>query len=158
MIKKHFSPCINVSVRKCILLIIKAGLDWGDLISKAEISEKLDGETQTSIHIVLNNSPYLQGYAKVSDTIVLDVLKNFVELLGSCECTEIKVEGGWEVKLTFDIDIDTDSISERQVKQHIANAKKANSASISKSWLNRREVEMRNDPDKRPKAFYYRVI
>ena len=161
MIKNNFSPCINVSVRECIRLIIEAGLDW-ELITEPEISEKIDEETQTrSITIVLNNSPYLKGtYYKVDDTIVLNVLKTFVELLGGCTFTEIQTVEGWEVdiEIHIDIDIDIDSIYKGQIRQHNADAKEANSVAIRNSRRNRREVEMANEPNADPNKFYWTYI
>ena len=161
MIKKHFSPCINVSVRQCIRLIIEAGLDWS-LITEPEISEKIDEETQTrSITIVLNNSRYLKGtYYEVDDNIVLNVLKTFVELLGGCTFTQIETGEGWEVDIEFniDVDIDNDSIHKAQIRQYIADAKKANRGAIRNIELNRTEVEMKNDPNADPNKFYWTHI
>jgi hypothetical protein len=157
MIKNNFSPCINVSVRECIRLIIEAGLHW-ELITEPEISEKIDEETQTrSITIVLNNSPYLQGtFFKVDDTIVLNVLKTFVEDLGGCTWTQIKTGEGWEVAIH--VDIDNDSIHRVQIRQYIADAKKANKDAIWNNYLNRREVEMANEPNADANKFYYTYI
>ena len=150
-----------MSVRQCIRLIIEAGLDWY-LITKPEISEKIDEETQTrSITIVLNNSRKLKGtYFKVSDTIVLNVLKTFVELLGGCTFTQIETGEGWEVDIEIDIDVDIDnnSIHKGQIRQHIADAKKANSVAIRNSGRNRTEVEMANDPNADRNTFYYTYI
>ena len=130
-----FSPhkCTNVSMRKCILMIIKAGLDW-DLISNAEIRDStilgrhdhwntelsvMESSllTQKIIHIVLENSPhsaYESDSNKSDSFIVVEALETFVaEVCGSLEFKKEKVggsggrgwgaEGGWEVKLVFKI-------------------------------------------------------
>ena len=119
-------------MRKCILMIIKAGLDW-DLISNAEIRDStilgrhdhwntelsvMESSllTQKIIHIVLENSPY-SAYNNDSDSdsvIVVEALETFVAAVatGSLEFKKEKVgggggawgvEGGWELKLVFKI-------------------------------------------------------
>ena len=61
-------------------------------------------------------------------------------------------------EIHIDIDNDIDSNHKGQIRQHIADAKKANSVAIRNSGRNRIEVEMANDPKADRNLFWYTYI
>ena len=103
-------------------------------------------KTQNIIHIVLENSPYSIKKSNIYhdesySAIVVETLKNFVDSVVAADTTgslEFKMSTekverlgatmpvGWEVDLEFNIDIDTNNVSEKQIKQYIADVRKWN--------------------------------
>ena len=99
------------------------------------------------IHILLKNSPYSKKKSYVTQpddyfsVIIVEALEHFVKVQVETDTTgslEFKIrtevvseggegsegekwmQGGWEIELEFNIDIDTNNVSEQQIERYIA--------------------------------------